>query len=229
MTIRQTTVLTLDLAVGQEKPKSIFLMGFRTWLGCAADRVHHTTADHTVANRAYCKLKFLVHFLGEMHHRLCIWRAVIKEGTRERCCGIKIQRALSYIFIFMIFSLASFQTAYIFIWVLHSVWVTHLIAKAVRTVLRSYSSLLPSPAVEAWLRRKTLRSPYQKYYVEGIIRQRGRRNRWSVLMFHPQTRTHLQLYERNGWWFIKWHFMLVNGRKEGVDKTYMLCKHVIWL
>lgn len=226
MTIRQTTVLTLDLAVGQEKPKSIFLMGFRTWLGCAADRVHHTTADHTVANRAYIKVPCplfgwnapqALHLTGRdkgRHSRKVLWD---KDTT-----GIKL-----YFYFYDFF--ACFQTAYIFIWVLHSVWVTHLIAKAVRTVLRNYSSLLPSPAVEAWLRRKTLRSPYQKYYVEGIIRQRGRRNRWSVLMFHPQARTHLQLYERNGWWFIKWHFMLVNGGKEGVDKTYMLCKHVIWL
>ncbi|KAF8267980.1 S1/P1 nuclease-domain-containing protein [Lactarius quietus] len=156
-------------ASGDHPPDNCLFPGSDGWqghpLGNVLDAIHNVTsilsdfvsgsssnssADaRTVAvGQAQEALKFLIHFVGDMHQPLHL------TGRDRGGNGIKVTFGRRHTN-------------------LHSVWDTYIIAKQLRNVPRKYTRPLPVPALESAL-RGTIYDPYVRRVVwEGIGVGRG--------------------------------------------------------
>lgn len=111
--------------------------------------------------RAQVALKFLIHFVGDMHMPLHL------TGRDRGGNGIKVSfdsRVTSKLFAFSYFFVLTSPPAD-----LHSLWDGLLIAKRIRTIPYNYTRPLPLPAVESQL-RGAIYDPYIRRIVwEGIM------------------------------------------------------------
>ncbi|KAH8977743.1 S1/P1 nuclease-domain-containing protein [Lactarius hatsudake] len=122
-------------------------------LGRKTVRASASTRGTFADERASEALKFLIHFVGDMHQPLHL------TGRNRGANGVKV-------------SFDGRNTN------LHSVWDTSLIAKYLRTIPRNYTRPLPVPALESSF-RGTIYDPYIRRIVwEGLGVGRGT-GRWE--------------------------------------------------
>ncbi|CAA7267233.1 unnamed protein product [Cyclocybe aegerita] len=116
------------------------LDGVKNTTSLLQDWVNHESSDD-VASEA---LKFLIHFVGDMHQPLHL------TGRDRGGNSVKV-----------LFDRRHTN--------LHSLWDSLLIAKAVRTVPRNYSQPLPYPRIEAALRGTIYDSYVRRIMWEGVL------------------------------------------------------------
>ena len=134
------------------------LDGIKNVTGLLQDWVNNDASDDT-ADEA---LKFLVHFLGDLHQPLHLTNRERGGNSVNVTWG---GRHTSRVFFFF----PLLQTSNLFILDLHSLWDSFLIAKAVRTVPRKYDRSLPYPAIEGAL-RGAIYDPYiRRILWEGTL------------------------------------------------------------
>ncbi|KAF8874821.1 phospholipase C/P1 nuclease domain-containing protein [Mucidula mucida] len=131
-------------AKGWEKDVNV-LSGIRNTTNLLADWVEAEKSgaggDHDMANEA---LKFLVHFLGDLHQPLHL------TGRDRGGNGVKV-----------LFGGRSTN--------LHSLWDSFLISKSLRTIPQNYTKPLPSAAIEYNL-RQTIYDPYiRRIMWQGVM------------------------------------------------------------
>ena len=137
------------------------LDGIKNVTGLLADWVGQDASDATASEA----LKFLVHFLGDMHQPLHLTGRDRGGNSAKVIWDGRHTSELRFLLLLLLPDG--------FILDLHSLWDGLLIAKAVRTVPRNYSRPLPYPAIENAL-RGTIYDPYiRRIMWEGTL------NKWT--------------------------------------------------
>jgi hypothetical protein len=145
-------------STGDHPPDNCLFPGTDGWegkpLGNVLDAIHNVTsilsdfvsgsgANAVAPGQAQEALKFLIHFMGDMHQPLHL------TGRDRGANGVKV-----------VFGRRHTN--------LHSLWDTYLIAKQLRSVPRNYSQPLPVPALESCL-RGAIYDPYVRRLIwEGV-------------------------------------------------------------
>jgi hypothetical protein len=156
------------------KPRGNVLDAIQNVTSILSDFVSGSSSNpgaNTVApGQAQEALKFLIHFMGDMHQPLHL------TGRDRGANGVKVvfgkRHTSTYTFYYPVFSLTNLVTGTD----LHSVWDTYIIAKQLRQVPGNYSQPIPVPALESSL-RGAIYDPYIRRTIwegVGVGRSKGR-------------------------------------------------------